>query len=196
MKQQGNIYQCYVRPVLLYCCETWELTVANEAWLRQVERLTIRMCGVRLVDRVSTDVLRDRVGVAVKTEDMIIQSRLRWYGHVMRGDFKVEITGKKEEGSTKESVGRVRKEGFGTIWLDKKGCVRSKEMARAKFEQRLLTPASRDNGIKTDVLIVVLEAKFDECCCFRVARLRKSYLLWSNTLSITIETKHKPSKGS
>ena len=32
--------------------------------------------GVRLVYRVSTDVLRDRVGVVVKTED-IIQSRLR-----------------------------------------------------------------------------------------------------------------------
>ena len=35
----------------------------------------IRMiCGVRLVDRVSTDVLRNRVGVVVKIEDMIIQS--------------------------------------------------------------------------------------------------------------------------
>ena len=30
---------------------------------------------MRLADRVSTDVLRDRVGVFVKTEDMIIQSR-------------------------------------------------------------------------------------------------------------------------
>ena len=27
------------------------------------------ICGVRLVDRVSTDVLRDRLGFAVKTED-------------------------------------------------------------------------------------------------------------------------------
>ena len=39
------------------------------------------MCGVRLVDKVSTDVLRDRVSVVVKIEGMIIQSRLRWYGH-------------------------------------------------------------------------------------------------------------------
>ena len=43
--------------------------------------------GVRLVDRVSTDVLRDRVGVAVKIEDIIIQSRLRWYGHVMHREI-------------------------------------------------------------------------------------------------------------
>ena len=33
---------------------------------------------VRLVNRVSTDVLRVRVGV-VKIEDMIMQSPLRWY---------------------------------------------------------------------------------------------------------------------
>ena len=35
------------------------------------------MCGVRLADRVWTDVLCDRVGVVVKIENMIIQSRLR-----------------------------------------------------------------------------------------------------------------------
>ena len=77
----------------------------------------------------STDVLRDRVGVVVKIEDMIIQRHLRWYGHVMRGDnfqisevMEVEIT---EKRSTKEIVGRVRKERFGTTWLEKRGCVRS-----------------------------------------------------------------------
>ena len=67
LKQRGNIYQCCVRPVLLHCCETWELTVADEVRLRGVERRMIRIiCGVRLVDRVTTDVLRDRVGVVVK----------------------------------------------------------------------------------------------------------------------------------
>ena len=38
----------------------------------------VRMtCGARLVDRVSTDVLRDRMGVVVKIEEMITQNRLR-----------------------------------------------------------------------------------------------------------------------
>ena len=32
----------------------------------------MRMCGVRLVDRISTDVLQDRVGVTVKIKDVII----------------------------------------------------------------------------------------------------------------------------
>ena len=50
----------------------------------EVERRMIRMmCGVRLVDRVSTEVLRDRVGVVVKIEDMITQSRQGWYDHAI-----------------------------------------------------------------------------------------------------------------
>ena len=62
LKQQSKIYKCCVRPVLLYCYEAWEFTVADEARLHRVESRMIRMmCGVRLVDRVSTDVLLDRV---------------------------------------------------------------------------------------------------------------------------------------
>ena len=75
MKQQGKVYHCCIRPALLYCCETLEPAVADEARLHGVEHRMVRMmCGVRLVDWVSTDVLRDRVGVFVKIEDMIIQS--------------------------------------------------------------------------------------------------------------------------
>ena len=74
--------------------------------LRGVKRRMIRMCGVRLDDRVSTDVLRDRAGDAVKIQEMIIQSRLRWYGHVIREDInsqileimEVELTGKRKKG--------------------------------------------------------------------------------------------------
>ena len=36
----------------------------------------IRMCGVRLVNRVSTDALRDKVGLVVKIKYVIIQSHL------------------------------------------------------------------------------------------------------------------------
>ena len=72
LEQRGKIYHC-VRPALMHCCETWELTVADEAKLRGVERrMTRMMCGVRLVDRVSTDVLRAKVGVVVKIEGMTI----------------------------------------------------------------------------------------------------------------------------
>ena len=71
-----------------------------------MERWLIRMMRrVRLVG-VSTDVLPDEVGVVMKIEDMIIQSRLRFYGHSMRGDInsqireviEVEITEKRKKG--------------------------------------------------------------------------------------------------
>ena len=112
LMQQRKICQCCVRPVLLYCCETWELIVADEMRLRGVERCMIRMvCGVRLVDRVSTDVLRDRVGVVATIEDFIIQRRLRWYGHVIRRDISSqirevmehEIPGKRKKGRPRKS---------------------------------------------------------------------------------------------
>ena len=68
------------------------------------------MCGVRLLDRVSTDVLCDRLGVVVKNEDMIIQSCLWWYGHVMCGGInsqilavmEVQITVKRKEDRPRE----------------------------------------------------------------------------------------------
>ena len=68
------------------------------------------MCEVRLVDRVLTEVLHDKVGVVVKIED-IIQTRLQWYGHIMCGDInwqirkvmEVEITGKRKKGRPRKS---------------------------------------------------------------------------------------------
>ena len=132
LKQLRKIYQCFVRPVLLYCCETWELTVADEAGLCGVEhRMISVMCGMRLVDRVSTDILRDWVGVVVKIEDMIIKRRLRWYGHVMRGDInsqkrevlKVKITGKRKKGRPRKSWEGNQGNRFGKIWLEMRRCV-------------------------------------------------------------------------
>ena len=67
LKQREKIYQCCVRPVLLDCCERLKLTIVDEARLRGVELgMIMMMRGVRLVDRVSTDVLCDSVGVVVK----------------------------------------------------------------------------------------------------------------------------------
>ena len=86
---------------------------------------------------------------------------IRRYGHVMRGDINFQIceiygswnNWEKEEGSTKESGGRVRKEGFGTIWLEKVRTI--KRNGESELEQKLRTPTSQDNGIKTDVVVVV-----------------------------------------
>ena len=49
---------------------------------------------------------------------------------------------------------RVPKERFGTTWLEKRMHMIERN-GKSKLEQKLLTLASRDNGIKTDVV----------CCC-------------------------------
>ena len=55
----------------------FEHTVADEVRLHGVERRMIKMCGARLVDRMPTDVLHDRVSVVMKIGNMITQSCLR-----------------------------------------------------------------------------------------------------------------------
>ena len=68
------------------------------------------VCRVGLVHRVLTDVLH-MVGVVVKIQDKIIQSRLQWHVHVMCGDInsqicevmEVKITGKRKKGRPRKS---------------------------------------------------------------------------------------------
>ena len=89
----------------------WELTVVDEMRLRGVEcHMICMMCGVRLVDRGPTDVLRDTVGVVVTIEDLIIQRCLWWYGHAIRRDISSqiheiiehEIPGKRKKGQPRK----------------------------------------------------------------------------------------------
>ena len=97
--------------------------------MRGVVRRKIRMCGVRL---------RDRVGVVVKIEN-IIQSRLWWYGHVMRGDIssqirevmKAEITGKRKKDRQRESWEECVKD------LKRYGLRRQDACDRQKLQERI-----------------------------------------------------------
>ena len=54
---------------------------------------------MKLVDRVSADVLHDKVGVVVKIQDVIIQScLLEDINSQMLEVMKVEVTGKRKKG--------------------------------------------------------------------------------------------------
>ena len=140
-----------------------ELTVANEAKLRGVERGMIRMmCGVRRVDRVSNDVRRVRVGVAVKIGDMIMQSRLRWYGHVIRQDnsqilevMELEITGKRRKGRPRKSWEECVKKDLEQYGLRRED-VYDREKWREQIKAKIATPASHDNSIETDIAVGVV----------------------------------------
>ena len=83
------------------------------------------MCKVRLVDKVSTDVLPDRVSAVVKIEDMIIRRRLWWYGHAICRDInsrirevvELEITGKRKTGQPRKSWAEWVKKHLGQYGL-------------------------------------------------------------------------------
>ena len=67
---------------------------------------------LRLVDRVKNDVLRDRIGVIVEIEDMIMQSHMRRHGHVIHRDFKSSI----REVMELEKTGKMKKVPPRKLW--------------------------------------------------------------------------------
>ena len=72
-----------------------------------VEHHMIRMmCVLRLVNRVSSNSLREKVEVVVKIEDILRHSCLQWHGHVIRRytnsqiheAMELEIVGERKKG--------------------------------------------------------------------------------------------------
>jgi hypothetical protein len=69
---------------MLYEAECWPTKRRHIQQLSVVEMCMLRwICGHTRLDRVRNDDIRDRPGVA-PIEEMLIQHRLRWFGHVLR----------------------------------------------------------------------------------------------------------------
>ena len=121
------------------------------------------ICGASLVDRVSTDVVWDRVGVGVKIEGMIIQTRLLWYGHIIRRDInsqirevvELEITVKRKKAQPRKSWKKCVKKDLERYGLRIEDAYDRKLNGESKLKQKLPTSASRDNDSKGTLL----------CCC-------------------------------
>jgi len=71
---------------MLHRSETWPVRKENVVALQRAEmRMVSWMCSVKLIDRLPSKKLRERLGV----DDISLilqQNRLRWYGHVLRKD--------------------------------------------------------------------------------------------------------------
>ena len=64
LKIKGKIYRCCVKPAILYGSETWCLKESEMAILRRTERAMIRaMCGVKMMDKRSTEELINMLGL-------------------------------------------------------------------------------------------------------------------------------------
>lgn len=85
-----SVYKTIIRPVVMYGCETWTLTVTNEERLRVFERKVLRKIYGPIVDPATGQY---RIRTNKELEDLygdsniireIKSKRLKWAGHVRR----------------------------------------------------------------------------------------------------------------
>ena len=83
---KSQLYTACVRTVMIYGAETWPMTKVISTLLDRAEMRMVRwMCNKTLMDKISSDELRNRLKIP-DIGEMLRRARLRWFGHVMRKD--------------------------------------------------------------------------------------------------------------
>lgn len=84
MRVKGKFYSTVVRPAMIYGGECWAMKKVQQQKVHVAEMRMLRfMSGVTRKDRIENEYVRENLGVDC-VGDVMAQSRLRWYGHVMR----------------------------------------------------------------------------------------------------------------
>ena len=84
LKLKGKFYRTAIRPALMYGTECWAIKQGHSHKMSVAEMRMLRwMCGHTRIDRVRNDDIRKKLGVAA-IEDKLMESRLRWFGHICR----------------------------------------------------------------------------------------------------------------
>lgn len=82
-----RLYRALIQPIALYGCETWTLRAKEVNMLNVFEMAALRkISGVKLLDKIRNDVIRERVGQRRSIVNMIYERQNRWLGHVLRMD--------------------------------------------------------------------------------------------------------------
>ncbi|VFQ79148.1 unnamed protein product [Cuscuta campestris] len=90
-RMKGKFYRSVVRPAMLYGAECWAVKKTHVRRLHAAEMRMLRwMCGKTRLDRISNEVIRRQVGMAL-VEDKLREARLRWFGHVRQRDADAPI---------------------------------------------------------------------------------------------------------
>ena len=109
IKLKGKVHKTVVRPATMYGAETWAIKKTQEKKLDVAEMRMLRwMCGVTRRDKIGNEVIRGTSKIR-EISDTIQESRLRWYGHVMRKDeqyigrrvMEMDIQGRRGRGRPK-----------------------------------------------------------------------------------------------
>ena len=105
MRMKGKVYRCCVRSAILYGSETWYSKENVKAILR-TERAMVRvMCVQKVANRKTTEEQMDMLELKETTDRLATTNRIRWYGHVLRGDdggvlsvaLDLEVSGKRQK---------------------------------------------------------------------------------------------------
>ena len=112
---KGKVYNTAVRPAMLYGMETVALTRRQEVELEVAELRMLRFAmGVTRLDKIKNTHVRGTANV-VRIGKKVRETRLRWYGHVLRRN--AEYVGKRVIGMDlprEEEKRETSKEVYGT----------------------------------------------------------------------------------
>ena len=117
------MYSSVVRPAMVYGLETVAVTKKQVEEMEVAETKMLRFAmGVTRKDKIRNEYIRstvkvERLGIKMR------ESRLRWYGHVMRRDqeyvgrkmMEMELPGKRRRGRPKRRFVDVVKEDMGKV---------------------------------------------------------------------------------
>lgn len=79
------LYNCILQSVVLYGCETWQLTKALERRLLSLEMdFWRRAAGISRAERITNQRIREIMKVGQTIIDEVQRRQLVWYGHVER----------------------------------------------------------------------------------------------------------------
>ena len=117
VKTKMKLMKSLVQSIFLYGSETWTITKYLEKRIESFENKCYRkILNISFRDRVSNVELDEKIvetlGEREKLMDIIKKRKLRWYGHVTRGDgltkaiLQGKVQGKRKQGRP------------GKVWMD------------------------------------------------------------------------------
>ena len=118
LRVKGKVYKTVVRPAMMYGAETWAVKKSQEKKLDVAEMRMLRwMSGVTKLDRIRNERIRGTTKVG-EISKKVQESRLKWYGHVLRREDELRRqesdgdggAGEKKERKTKADVDGYHRE--------------------------------------------------------------------------------------